>query len=136
AHGVFDRGEEAFPLVDRQVDRELAFVAELLVEGLAADPGGGGDVAHRHLRPGSGFEVVPGGVEERLPEQGAGRLGGGRSACHPPYRRSGGGQAASSTGSKSTLSRTPQSGQAQSSGTSAQAVPGGKPSREWPCASS
>ena len=40
------------------------------------------------------------------------------------------------SGSKSTLSRTPQSGQAQSSGTSLHGVPAGKPSRGCPASSS
>ena len=40
------------------------------------------------------------------------------------------------TGRKSTFSRTPQSGQHQSSGTWAQAVPGASPSLGWPALSS
>ena len=83
------------------------------------------------------LELVAGGAEQGLPQQLPGRLGiWGASARHRPHRRSGSGHAASSTGSKSTLSRTPQSGQAQSSGTSLHGVPAGKPSRGWPACSS
>ena len=41
-----------------------------------------------------------------------------------------------SAGRKSTFSRTPQSGQVQSSGTEDHGVPGGKPSRGCPASSS
>jgi Rod binding domain-containing protein len=83
-------------------------------------------------------EAVASGAEQGLAQQFPGCLRiGGASARHRPHRRIGRGHAAASpSGSKSTLSRTPQSGQTQSSGTSLQAVPAGKPSRGWPVSSS
>src|SRR6185503_13246831 len=100
--------------------------AELLVEGLAADTGGAGDRGHRDLRPGAALQLVAGGAEERLAQQLARSLRvGSASDGHRGNRLSGSGHSPSppSSGSKSTLSRTPQSGQAHSSGTSLHAVP-------------
>ena len=58
ADGGLDLVEEALALVDDEGEAELVAVAELLVEGLAADAGGGGDVRHRDLRPGPPLELV------------------------------------------------------------------------------
>src|SRR5690606_12607613 len=57
----------------------------------------------------------------------------GDTCAHDDRRRA---HRAQPTGSKSILSRTPQSGQFQSSGTSDQGVPAGKPSRGAPTSSS
>ena len=69
AHGGVDAVEEALALVDDEGLGELVAAAELLVEGLAADAGGAGDVGHRDLRPGAALELVAGGAEERLAQQ-------------------------------------------------------------------
>src|SRR5207253_6064229 len=136
-HGFLDVVHEPFGLVDDEGEAELVAVAELVVESLAADPGAGGDVGHRDLRPGLDRQLVAGGVEDGLPQQLPGcLLVRGPATGHAPYRASGGDQASAEAGSKSILSRTPQSGQAQSSGTSLQGVPAGKPSRGWPACSS
>ena len=140
ADGGVDVVEEALADVDDEGLGELVAAAELLVEGLAADAGGAGDVGHRDLRPGAPFELVAHRPEERLAQQVAGGLRVGRAGAVAVARLGRGGRRRSlappSTGSKSTLSRTPQSGQAQSSGTSLHGVPGGKPSRGWPASSS
>src|SRR5829696_2619875 len=139
ADGGVDVVEEALADVDDEGLGELVAAAELLVEGLAADAGRARHVGHRYLRPCPSFELVAHRPEERLAQQIASRLrvrragsvrrlGGGGGPAHP--------SPPSPTGSKSTLSRTPQSGQAQSSGTSLHGVPGGKPSRGWPASSS
>src|SRR5699024_8200072 len=86
------------------------------------------------LRPALGLVVL----ESAL--QAAVQLVGGRGGVHGVLLRVRGCRmcagSAGQAGRKSTFSRTPQSGQAQSSGTSDQAVPAGKPSWGSPAASS
>ena len=69
-----DGVEEALALVDDEGLAELVAAAELLVEGLAADAGGGGDFGHRDLRPGALLKLVARGAEQGLAQQLTGRL--------------------------------------------------------------
>ena len=141
ADGALDGEQEAVGLAHDEHLGELVARAELLVEGLAADAGGERDVGHGDVGPAAACELLAGGVEQGVAQQlacgdgvgdallGAGHGAGGAARC---VALSG----VLRSGSKSTLSRTPQSGQAQSSGTSLHGVPGGKPSRGCPCCSS
>ena len=67
--GLLDGVEESAALADDQRLRELVAAAELVVERLAADAGGGGDLGHRHLRPGAIAQLVAPGVEQPIAQQ-------------------------------------------------------------------
>ena len=68
-HGLLDFDQEAVALAQHERLGELVARAELLVERLAADPGGGRDIGHRDLRPGAALQLAVGGVEQRVAQQ-------------------------------------------------------------------
>ncbi len=121
-----DRRDEPVPLAEHVCLRELLARAERVVERLTAHARGEGDLGHRRLGPGLRRRYLADRIEHPVAQELSRRVGE-RLACRLHY--------SSATGSKSTLSRTPQSGQFQSSGISLHGVPGGNPSRVAPSAS-
>ncbi len=134
-HRRLDRFQEAVGLAHHVHLRQLQSRPELVVEGLAADPGALGDRRHRHLVPLPLAEQLADGVQHGLAQQRACRFGEARTRRRA---RSGAQDSTSAaiSGLKSTFSRTPQSGQHQSSGIWLHAVPSGNPSRGAPAETS
>ena len=69
ADGLLDCHQEPLGLAQDERLGELVARAELLVEGLAADAGGAGDVGHRDVRPTPALEFVARGVEQGVAQQ-------------------------------------------------------------------
>ena len=107
--------------------------ADLVVDRLPADarPGRRAVAIVTAAQPALGGELRPrpSTIRSRMRHAGAAL---GRRARHRPPVAGSASAVASSSGTKSTFSRTPQSGQHQSSGMSAQAVPAAKPSCSSP----
>ena len=66
---LLDGVEQTAALADHERLAELVPGAELVVEGLAADAGGGGDLRHRHLRPRATAQLLAARIEEPVAQQ-------------------------------------------------------------------
>ena len=75
AHRAIDGLQEAIDLAHHERLGELFARAELLVQGLTTHARGGGDVAHRDLRPSLSAELVARGVQQGFAQQLARGLG-------------------------------------------------------------
>ena len=122
--GALDLGQEQRQLAQHHLLGQLGLRPDLVVDGLPAD-------AHPVRELGHGDRGPPG-LAGQLGRRGHDALVG----AHGTTAHLAHGTADASTGTKSTLSRTPQSGQHQVSGMSAHAVPAANPSRSSPVTTS